>query len=224
MPQLLAARADVPAFARPHHVVWAALAVAAAPPQGARLCLMRNGIADADLAGGARPLEGVLDLALSGNPLLKDASLEPLARLAPHVRRLHLGRTGVVGEGLRVLDAHWPLLEALGLNGTAMSASGFQRLHRAMERRARAVVSTDAERALRAPPLTKAPPADGEAEAAHACFHLDLRDVDALPCLELAQLTESLAKFGKAHPNLFWVRQQWFTGGRPARLENMDGR
>lgn len=109
--KLLLALGSVPAFAKPHAEVWAGLRVAADPPQGGRLCLMRNGLADADLPRVAVAdaadetdarlarlrLGGVIELGLAGNPGLGDAALLWLYDLVPGVRRLHLGGTGVTG-------------------------------------------------------------------------------------------------------------------------------
>ena len=45
-PRLLAALASVPAFAKPHAEAWDPMETEANPPQGARLCLMRNDLSD----------------------------------------------------------------------------------------------------------------------------------------------------------------------------------
>ncbi len=140
--KLLCSLGGVPAFARPHAEVWDPIQALPGAVQGARLCLMRNGIADADLECDGTPptLYGVVEVALSGNPRICDPGFATLAQLVPNVRRLHLGRTGIASEGVhQLLDKHWPLLDALALNGTPMQTDGFERLCKAIKNRAKAV-------------------------------------------------------------------------------------
>lgn len=121
--RLLEALGSVPAFARTHAEVWAPIPTVVQPPQGARLCLMRNSIAAADLTppGDApiTPLRGVLILALSGNQLLGDGGVVALSTLAPSLRKLYLGKCGVTlgakGGVPALFERCWPMLEALAL-------------------------------------------------------------------------------------------------------------
>lgn len=219
--RLLCSLSATPSFARPHAEVWAPLEVT--PAQGARLSLMRNGISDADLGlSGPSALHGVVELALSGNPLVADAGLASLARSFPALRRLFLGRTGVVGDGCAdILDRHWPMLEALALNGTPMGTDGFDKLHRALQARAHAVQAKQ----LLPPPLSAAAGSTSSLHAAaaqpvaedrfaHKYFHLDVREIATLSPVSLMLLGEKMREYSREHANMPWVRRQYFGGGR----------
>ena len=164
--KLICSLGGVPAFARPHADVWDPIQALPGTVQGARLCLMRNGISDADLHCDGTPptLYGVIEVTLSGNPLLTDVGFATLPQLVPNVRRLHLGRTGIACEGVQqVLDRHWPLLDALALNGTPMQCEGFERLCKVIRNRAKAVkerklLSTSTGLVLPPPRAGNAPP------------------------------------------------------------------
>lgn len=214
---LLAALAAVPAFARTHAEVWAPIEVAPATMQGARLVLMRNGISDADLGDGETGprLTGVVELVLSGNAMIGDSSLRALTRLAPSLRTLHLGRTGITGtgdggSGLGALEHAWPLLDALAMNGTPMSTAGFERLCKVLQARARAVST---KKLLPPPPPAAAaavgggaqaksaalPGGGAAAESAHPYFHLDLRGIPSLAPVPLSLLLEKMKEFSREH-------------------------
>lgn len=218
--RLFAALAHVPAFAKSHAAAWAPIEVLPAPQQGARLCLMRDGIADAELidadraAGGASRLAGVLELALTGNALVTDSGgVEAVARLFPSLRKLHLGRTGVHGEGglATTLATSWPMLESLALNGCPMTVAGFERFVAALVgERAKAISSSK----LKAPPEV----AKAADKHPHRFFHLDLREMDAIAPLKLHRLQQHMKDYQKDRANkefagFEWVRRQSFAGG-----------
>lgn len=219
--RLFAALARIPAFATSHKDAWAPIEVGPSPSQGARLCLMRNGISDAELSRAASasgaPLLGTLDLALSGNPLIQDGGVEAAARLFPSLRRLYLGQTGVHGEGSlgATVSQTWPMLEALALNGCPITAEGFDRLAAALiVDRPRNV----AKGTLKAPKESAAA-AD---KHAHKFFHLDVRQVSTLAPSTLARLLGAIRDHQKDKASrdllaLDWVRRQTFGGGKYRR-------
>ena len=212
----------VPAFAQPHVEMRSQIKAAGVTTQGARLCLMRNGINDLDLvcAGKAPVLAGVSDAALSGNLSITDDGFVQLVRLLPNVRRLHLRRTGITFGGTAVLDKHWPMLEALALNGSPIPREGFQRLNRAIKSRAKAVSAGQLK-----PPASSAISNTGGVERAHPYFHIDLRNIGTVTPLGLAELISDYTRFSEdvrkiassagSDATLSWVRQQYFSSGRP---------
>ena len=230
---LLTALHSVPAFVKSHAEVWAPIPALPAPPQGARLTLMRNGISDADLVQATQGrdvgLRGLHELALSGNTLIADAGLAPIAALAPSLRKLHLGRTGIVGGGtVGILDKHWPMLECLGLNGTRMTTDGFESLCKALHARARAVEAkkllpsaANGEGAGNDERTGNAHPGGAEATVegavdwkAHRYFHLDLRELSTLSPEKLTTLVEKVKEYSKGQAKQPWIMTQSFGGGK----------
>jgi hypothetical protein len=229
--KLLSALASVPAFARPHAEVWAPIETKVQPPQGARLCLMRNDITDTDLRGhqpaGARPLElrGVVELALSGNALVGDAGVVTLGTLVPNVRRLFLGRTGVSVEKAGALgvdgsvgatiESSWPMLEALALNGCPIDGEGFERLAKALHARARNVQTKKLLPPKAAGGGAGAAAGGGAgAEPAHSYCHLDVRENAQVAPQQLSQLLEKMKEYAREQAGQSWIRAQPFGGGR----------
>lgn len=245
--RLLSSLASVPAFSQPHAEVWAPIEAMPEPNafaqgrivnkqwQGARLCLMRNGIVDSSLQCDGDPprLCGVLDISLSGNPLVTDVGFAALAQLVPNARRLHLGRTGIEcafntresAESANLLAEHWPLLDALALNGTAMHSDGFERLCKMIKSRAKNVASRKlkAESAAAGGAERAAVSAGGGAggaatavEKAHSYFHLDLRELPSLTPKDLSALLDDYSRFSADNTNLPWLQteQQYFSSGQ----------
>ena len=232
--QLLLALGSVPAFAMAHSEVWPSLEVAAEPPQGARLCIARAGLSDADLFWEDKRLRslrmgGVTELVLTGNLGFGDVGFDWLYDLVPAVRQLHLGGTGVTGAAAhggggggggrsvfarlcrgwnQVGDARkqrqWPLLEALCLRGTPLSDIGFRELQLSL-----------CERHAH----SKAADDDGTCSG-RGLVHLDLRRV-TLTAPELRALSEKYTDFNAnlPKPPLPWVSRQAFGGGRLSALE-----
>ena len=214
--QLLSALAAVPAFSKSHAEVWAPADTMPYPPQGARLCLMRNGISNDELSGPC--LRGLHELCLSGNVLITDGGLAPLAALAPSLRVLHLGRTGIIGSGmLGILDKHWPMLECLALNHTEMTTQSFEKglcnaLHkraREIEKRALVPCTANGEGLPPVPPDEKAVD-----DKPHRYFHLDLRGIRALSPPKLHELAEKMHAYQKECDQMMWIKRQHFGGGR----------
>jgi hypothetical protein len=263
--RLLSALGTLPAFAKSHAEVWAPIEVMPGVPQGARLCLMRNGISDAELlgspslsssdgaGGGGRAtppapagqpppcLRGVLELCLSGNPLVTDAGLAGIASLAPSLRRLYLGRTGICGHGCKdVLDRHWPMVEALSLSGTPMTPQGFDQLARTLDSRADKVDLAPKHKDRLEPcaangegPAAKAPASGGGGGAAgssglsnlqrvdravddkaHKYVHLDVREVPTVSPVTLKTLAKKMRDYSTKLANQRWISRQHFGGGK----------
>lgn len=214
--QILCALNAVPAFAKPHAEVWAPIETANAPAQGAKLLLMRNFIRDDVLAAAAgrlapSRLRGVIELALNGNACVADASVETIAKLFPSLRKLHLGRTGIAGDGFReVLDRNWPMLEVLSLNGTmTRSVDGFITLCNALLRRKEAVETEHHTRRLKPPKeLLAAKPH----LMANPFVHLDLREIWCLSPRALSRLEHNMREFSKNHREEAYVLAQSFGG------------
>jgi len=241
--RLLVALGAVPAFAKTHAEVWAPIPTVVQPPQGARLCLMRNNISDADLLppANAAPVAlcGVLDLALSGNPLITDSGMVTLGTLTPSVRKLYLGRCGVSvesdGKVPHLLETAWPMLECLALNGCPLLTSGFEALARSLHQRVRNV-STRKLAPPKPPAIVAASSAGGAgsssagglggsssggglgAEPAHSYVHLDLREIPSLSPPTLALLIGKFKEYSKDDSKdgckgQRWLDAQPFAGG-----------
>ena len=202
--QLFLSLEAIPAFARTHAEVIAPVEIAGVhAKQGARLCLMHNDLADADLrCGRAEPprLAGVVDLALSGNLRLSDFAA--LAQLAPNACRLYLSGTGITGtDAVGVLDKAWPFLDALALSNTPMEAAGFEALYKSILKRAEPY-----EKKQKMMPVDK---------PVHPYCHLDLRGIPTLPPLLLDKLAERYRLFSIAHKSmdLPWLHRQHFSSG-----------
>jgi hypothetical protein len=212
---ILSALGSVPAFAKPHAEVWAPIeVVASAPAQGAKLCLMRNNIRDDALGlaaglGSSTCLRGVMELALNGNEGVADAGVGYLARIFPSLRKLHLGRTGIMGDGfVGVIDRHWPMLEALALNGTmAKSTDGFIHLCKALQQRA-----SNAQTKKLQPP--KELLAANPKLLANGFVHLDVREIWTISPRFLEPLQRQMQAYSTDHRGTAWIVNQSFGGGR----------
>lgn len=248
--RLFASLGSVPAFAKPHHEAWSPMDYTegpmalvpqcqARPPQGARLCLMRNNISDDELLGAPSDGEGVshsppppcllgvLELGLSGNPRITDRSLAGIGKAFPSLRRLFLGRTGIRGHPAlsNVFDQCWPMLEALALNGVPMELDGWELLQRELMKRHRAVEN---KRLTASAESGEGPAPDHlrgkisredktEDDAAHRLFHLDVRDINTINPISLKQLSEKMREYSNGERGVGkqrWVHRQRFSGGR----------
>ena len=207
-PRLLAALASVPAFAKPHAEAWDPMETEANPPQGARLCLMRNDLSDDDLSGdGLSPLRGLIELSLSGNQYITDPGFARVGTLAPNARRLFLGRTGItVGQTIeKLIKKCWPMLDALALNGCPID---FDRLANALHLRSNEGKNLKPRRHG----------ANNEiVEEAHVYCHLDVREVYTATPSKIRDLRERMKKYSRSSAMkgyVGWIHEQYFSGGR----------